>query len=142
MQLNDFGVLITAFLYDSFSLHQSFIFLISVALEILEDDARPDVVVVCCGGRLLQQCATRIDTVFRPFLVDTAINRKILDSFLRWIEYIATHHCCKHSWKASWSIKFTINFNDNYIAVWCHVSMVHKFFNTKSRYCSVKPRYY
>ena len=32
----------------------------------------------------LQRCATRIDAVFRPFLVDTSINRKkILDSFLK-----------------------------------------------------------
>ena len=28
------------------------------------------------NGKLLQQCATRIDAVFRPFLVDTSINRK------------------------------------------------------------------
>ena len=35
-------------------------------------------------GKLLQQCATRIDAVFHPFLVDTSINRKkILYSFLK-----------------------------------------------------------
>ena len=28
------------------------------------------------NGKRLQQCATRIDAVFRPFLVDTSINRK------------------------------------------------------------------
>ena len=27
-------------------------------------------------GKLLQQCATRIDAVFCPYLVDTSINRK------------------------------------------------------------------
>ena len=36
------------------------------------------------NGKLLQQCATRIDAVFRPVLVDTLINRKkILDSSLK-----------------------------------------------------------
>ena len=28
------------------------------------------------NGKLLQQCATLIDAVFRPFLVDTSIKRK------------------------------------------------------------------
>ena len=39
--------------------------------------------VFCCDGptekkkgKLLQQCASRIDAVFRPFLVDTSINRR------------------------------------------------------------------
>ena len=31
----------------------------------------------------LQQCATHIDAVFCPFLVETSIKRKILDSFLK-----------------------------------------------------------
>ena len=28
------------------------------------------------NGKRLQQCTTRFDAVFRPFLVDTSINRK------------------------------------------------------------------
>ena len=28
------------------------------------------------NGKLLQQCAKRIDAVFHPFLVDTSINQK------------------------------------------------------------------
>ena len=28
------------------------------------------------NGKLLQQCATRIDAIFHPFFVDTSINRK------------------------------------------------------------------
>ena len=27
-------------------------------------------------GKRLQQCATRIDAVFHPYLIDTSINRK------------------------------------------------------------------
>ena len=34
-------------------------------------------------GKLLQQCATCIDTVFCPFQVDTSINQKKSDSFLK-----------------------------------------------------------
>ena len=35
------------------------------------------------NGKLLQQCATRIDAIFRAFLVDTSINRKNIRSFLK-----------------------------------------------------------
>ena len=41
------------------------------------------------NGKLLQQCATRIDGGFRPFLVDTSINRKNIwfISSIRYNEY-------------------------------------------------------
>ena len=35
------------------------------------------------NGNLLQQCSTRIDAVFRSFLVDTS-EKKMLDSFIKY----------------------------------------------------------
>ena len=35
------------------------------------------------NGKFSQQCATHIDAVFRPFLVDNSIAEKILESFLK-----------------------------------------------------------
>ena len=40
------------------------------------------------NGKLLQQCATCIDAVFRPFLVDTSINRKNIRFISSTLHYI------------------------------------------------------
>ena len=50
------------------------------------------------NGKRLQQCATRIDAVFRPFLVDTSINRKnirFISYHLIFNAFRDSKHSCK-----------------------------------------------
>ena len=49
------------------------------------------------NGKLLQQCATRIDAVFRPFLVYTSINRKNIRFISYHLIFIASQDS-KHSY--------------------------------------------